>query len=165
MGINVRPHVKVHKSVEIAKRQIAHGAIGLTCATVAEAELMSSAGIKNVMWTKQPASANNIARAVARAETRSVIHVRGGRPACRRLGRGGCFSRHQPSQDRCLGIRRDEPSGHRERPAGGGPGAARSLGRSAWTFEGFMAYSGGAAHTKDLAGSPQEVRRGPGGRS
>src|SRR5581483_5678748 len=42
-GINVRPHVKIHKSVDVAKRQIAEGAIGLTCATMAEAELMSGA--------------------------------------------------------------------------------------------------------------------------
>src|ERR1700680_32477 len=64
-GINVRPHVKIHKSVDVGKRQIAQGAIGLTCATIAEAELMSGAGIKHVLWTKQPASINNISRAIA----------------------------------------------------------------------------------------------------
>src|SRR5580765_3909068 len=64
-GIHVRPHVKVHKSVDVAKRQVAEGAIGLTCATMAEAELMSGAGIKHVLWTKQPVSVNNISRAVA----------------------------------------------------------------------------------------------------
>lgn len=65
VGIHVRPHVKVHKSVDVARRQIAHGAIGLTCATMAEAELMSGAGIRNVLWTKQPASRNNILRAIS----------------------------------------------------------------------------------------------------
>src|SRR5258707_11839829 len=40
-GIHVRPHVKIHKSVDVARRQIAQGAIGVTCATIAEAELMS----------------------------------------------------------------------------------------------------------------------------
>src|SRR5579863_4131412 len=64
-GIAIRPHVKIHKSVDVAKAQMAHGAIGLTCATIAEAELMSNAGLKNVMWTKQPASRNAIERAVA----------------------------------------------------------------------------------------------------
>ena len=59
VGINVRPHVKVHKSVEVAKRQMAFGAIGLTAATIAEAELMSGSGIQGVLWTKQPASQNN----------------------------------------------------------------------------------------------------------
>lgn len=64
-GINVRPHVKIHKSVDVAKRQIALGAIGLTTATIAESELMSGSGLKNVLWTKQPAGVNNVSRAVA----------------------------------------------------------------------------------------------------
>jgi D-serine deaminase-like pyridoxal phosphate-dependent protein len=64
-GINVRPHVKVHKSVDVARRQMGSGAIGLTCATIAEAELFSRAGIKGVLWTKQPVGMNNIQRAVA----------------------------------------------------------------------------------------------------
>jgi D-serine deaminase-like pyridoxal phosphate-dependent protein len=64
-GIHLRPHVKVHKSVDVAKRQIALGAIGLTTATIAESELMSDAGIKDVLWTKQPASVNNLLRAIA----------------------------------------------------------------------------------------------------
>src|SRR5271154_5240998 len=64
-GINVRPHVKVHKSVDVAKHQVAHGAVGLTVATIAEAELFSGAGIKGVLWTKQPVGVNNIQRSVA----------------------------------------------------------------------------------------------------
>ncbi|HYM12872.1 MAG TPA: alanine racemase [Bryobacterales bacterium] len=68
IGINVRPHVKVHKSVDVAKRQIALGAIGLTTATVAEAELFSNAGIRNVLWTAQPVGKNKITRAVALAK-------------------------------------------------------------------------------------------------
>jgi D-serine deaminase-like pyridoxal phosphate-dependent protein len=64
-GINVRPHVKIHKSVDVAKRQLAVGAIGLTTATIAESELMSHAGLQNVLWTKQPAGVNNITRAIA----------------------------------------------------------------------------------------------------
>ena len=34
--IYLRPHVKVHKSVDVAKRQVALGAIGITAATIAE---------------------------------------------------------------------------------------------------------------------------------
>jgi D-serine deaminase-like pyridoxal phosphate-dependent protein len=64
-NLNIRPHVKVHKSVDVAKRQIALGAIGLTVATIAEAELMSGAGIRGVFLTRQPAGKNNIARAAA----------------------------------------------------------------------------------------------------
>lgn len=67
-GIQLRGHVKVHKSPDIAKRQIGLGAIGVTCATVAECELMASAGIKGVLLTRQPTSKNNIARTVALAK-------------------------------------------------------------------------------------------------
>jgi D-serine deaminase-like pyridoxal phosphate-dependent protein len=64
-GIDLRPHVKIHKSVDVGKRQIALGAVGLTTATIAESELMSDAGLKGVLWTKQPASPNNIVRTIA----------------------------------------------------------------------------------------------------
>jgi D-serine deaminase-like pyridoxal phosphate-dependent protein len=67
-GIHLRGHVKVHKSPEIAKRQLALGSIGVTCATVAEAELMASSGIKGVLLTRQPTSKNNIGRTVALAK-------------------------------------------------------------------------------------------------
>jgi D-serine deaminase-like pyridoxal phosphate-dependent protein len=66
-GIRLRGHVKVHKSPEIAKRQVALGSIGVTCATVAECELMVRSGIKGVLLTRQPTSRNNILRTVALA--------------------------------------------------------------------------------------------------
>ena len=44
-GKALRPHAKAHKCVEIARRQIAAGAIGVCVATVAEAEMMAAAGI------------------------------------------------------------------------------------------------------------------------
>ena len=67
-GINLRGHVKVHKSPDIAKRQMALGSIGVTCATVAECELMAGAGIKGVLLTRQPTSKNNIGRTIALAK-------------------------------------------------------------------------------------------------
>src|SRR5437868_10939082 len=67
-GIHLRGHVKVHKSPEIAKRQIALGGIGLTCATVAECELMALSGLKGILLTRQPAGKNNIGRVVALAK-------------------------------------------------------------------------------------------------
>ncbi|MBK9167151.1 MAG: alanine racemase [Bryobacterales bacterium] len=62
VGINVRPHVKIHKCPEVSKRQVALGAIGVCCATIAEAELFSASGIKGVLWTCQPAGRNKIQR-------------------------------------------------------------------------------------------------------
>ncbi len=40
-GLNLRPHVKTHKSPRIAAEQLRLGATGLTCATVREAEVMA----------------------------------------------------------------------------------------------------------------------------
>jgi D-serine deaminase-like pyridoxal phosphate-dependent protein len=47
-GLSVRPHVKTHKCLQIAQRQVAAGATGLTVATVAEAEVFSGAGFLDV---------------------------------------------------------------------------------------------------------------------
>ena len=41
--LNLRPHAKTHKSIEMARRQVAHGAIGLTVAKAGEAEVLSGA--------------------------------------------------------------------------------------------------------------------------
>lgn len=47
-GLALRPHVKTHKCIEIARRQIAAGAAGLTVATIAEAEVFVGAGFPDV---------------------------------------------------------------------------------------------------------------------
>ena len=47
--VNYRPHIKTHKSINIAKKQIEQGAIGVTVATVGEAEVMSNGGIKDIL--------------------------------------------------------------------------------------------------------------------
>ncbi len=66
-GIQLRGHVKVHKSPDIAKRQLALGSIGVTCATVAECELMAHSGVTGILLTRQPTSKNNITRVIALA--------------------------------------------------------------------------------------------------
>ena len=50
VGVNLRPHIKTHKCVQIARLQIAAGAIGVTCAKVGEAEVMvNEAGVEDVL--------------------------------------------------------------------------------------------------------------------
>lgn len=44
-GTRLRPHVKAHKTTELARRQVAHGHRGFTCATVREVEGMAAAGL------------------------------------------------------------------------------------------------------------------------
>ena len=50
-GIALRPHAKTHKSPDIARLQIGAGAAGICCATLAEAEAMSAAGIDGLLVT------------------------------------------------------------------------------------------------------------------
>src|SRR3954469_6771283 len=47
-GVALRPHTKTHKSIAFARRQIAAGAVGLTVATVGEAEVFVDAGFDDV---------------------------------------------------------------------------------------------------------------------
>jgi D-serine deaminase-like pyridoxal phosphate-dependent protein len=50
LGVALRPHAKTHKCPELGKRQMAHGAVGLTVATLAEAEAFIAAGITDLTW-------------------------------------------------------------------------------------------------------------------
>ena len=52
-GVNWRPHVKSHKTIEIARKQIAAGAIGVTCAKLGEAEVLAAAGIGDILIANQ----------------------------------------------------------------------------------------------------------------
>jgi 3-hydroxy-D-aspartate aldolase len=64
-GVALRPHAKTHKSVRIAARQIAAGAVGICCATIGEAEVMAAGGIPGVLVTSPQVTPPKIARAVA----------------------------------------------------------------------------------------------------
>lgn len=63
-GVSLRPHVKAHKSPEIARRQIGAGAIGVSCATLQEAETMVDADIGSVLLTTPVAGAPALQRIV-----------------------------------------------------------------------------------------------------
>jgi D-serine deaminase-like pyridoxal phosphate-dependent protein len=47
-GVALWPHMKTHKMVEVARRQLAAGARGLTCAKIGEAEAMLPSGVKRI---------------------------------------------------------------------------------------------------------------------
>lgn len=59
LGIALRPHAKTHKSVEVARLQVAAGAAGLTVATVGEAVAFAEAGFDDLviaypLWVDAP---------------------------------------------------------------------------------------------------------------
>jgi len=63
-GVDLRPHFKTHKSVEIARRQVAAGAIGMTVAKLDEAAALIDGGITDVLLAYQIVSAPKLARAM-----------------------------------------------------------------------------------------------------
>ena len=54
----LRPHGKSHKCSEIAKRQLAAGAIGVCCTKVSEALVFAKAGVKGTLITSPIVSAS-----------------------------------------------------------------------------------------------------------
>src|SRR6476469_7291409 len=52
-GAQWRPHSKANKTPAIVHKEIAAGAIGVTCAKVGEAEVMAAAGIRDILIANQ----------------------------------------------------------------------------------------------------------------
>jgi D-serine deaminase-like pyridoxal phosphate-dependent protein len=47
-NLNVRPHVKTHKCVEVGRRQVDAGAVGITAGNVGEAEVFAAVGFDDI---------------------------------------------------------------------------------------------------------------------
>lgn len=76
LGVTLRPHVKVHKCVELARIQVEHGAVGVTTATASEAVAMTEAGIDDVFVANQvvdPMALLSLAQAARRAKVTVAV--------------------------------------------------------------------------------------------
>src|SRR5438034_1070574 len=67
-NVKLRPHAKTHKSAYMARRQMAHGAVGLTCATFTEAEVFADAGVDDLLIAHPPVGRPKLERLAALAE-------------------------------------------------------------------------------------------------
>jgi D-serine deaminase-like pyridoxal phosphate-dependent protein len=70
-GVKLRPHAKTHKVLEIAAKQLAAGAVGLTVATLGEAEVFANDGVQDIfiaypLWVG-PRQAERLRRLVDKA--------------------------------------------------------------------------------------------------
>src|SRR5438128_7913681 len=74
-NVKLRPHAKTHKSAEMARRQMAHGAIGLTCATFTEAEVFADAGVEDLLIAHPPVGRPKLERLAALAKRVKRIAV------------------------------------------------------------------------------------------
>jgi D-serine deaminase-like pyridoxal phosphate-dependent protein len=61
----LRPHFKNHKCVPLARRQLAAGAVGMTCAKLGEAEVLVDHGIEDVLIANQVVGELKMKRLVA----------------------------------------------------------------------------------------------------
>src|SRR6266478_777660 len=61
-GVRLRPHAKSHKCAEIARRQIAAGAVGVCCQKVSEAEALVGGGVADVLVTNEIVGRGKTAR-------------------------------------------------------------------------------------------------------
>ncbi len=74
-GMALRPHAKTHKSVEIARLQMAAGAVGVCCAKIGEAEALAAGGIGAILITSPVVTPQAIARLVTLHERIGDLRV------------------------------------------------------------------------------------------
>jgi D-serine deaminase-like pyridoxal phosphate-dependent protein len=67
-GVRLRPHAKTHKVLEIARRQIAAGATGLSVAKTSEAEVFAAAGFRDLFIAYPVVGADKARRLMALGE-------------------------------------------------------------------------------------------------
>jgi D-serine deaminase-like pyridoxal phosphate-dependent protein len=79
-GCAARPHAKTHKCPEVARRQVAAGALGASVATVAEAEALAAGGIPSLLLTSPILDPRKVARMLALAQAGTEVILAVGHP-------------------------------------------------------------------------------------
>jgi D-serine deaminase-like pyridoxal phosphate-dependent protein len=76
-GIGLRPHAKTHKSADIARLQIAAGALGVCVAKIGEAEALHGAGVDDLLITSPLVTDGHIRRALSlrRASASLIVTI------------------------------------------------------------------------------------------
>jgi D-serine deaminase-like pyridoxal phosphate-dependent protein len=157
-GLRLRPHFKVHRCVAIARRQMELGAMGVCTATVAEAELLSQAGIHGVLWTSQPAGANKVRRAVALARQDPTFMFAVDSPEVVDQVEAAAAAAHT-----VVGLVVDVYAGLTRQGIQAGPPAlalAQRVHAAHWLrLRGLMGYAGWASHTHGWEARRERSRR------
>ena len=65
--LRLRPHAKMHKSAELARLQMAHGAVGVCVQKTAEAEALAAGGVTNIYISNEVIAPPKLARVAALA--------------------------------------------------------------------------------------------------
>ncbi len=136
-GVDLRPHAKTHKSVAVGRRQLAAGAVGLSVATVGEAEVFARHGFDDLfiaypLWADRHRGARLGALAERTRLAVGVDSVEGAQAMGRAGGRGE------------IGALVEVDSGHHRsgcRPEGVAA-VARAAERAGLTVRGVFTFPG-----------------------
>ena len=74
-GMRLRPHAKTHKSIALARLQMARGAVGICCAKLGEAEVFADAGVENIRlpYPLNPVNAQRVIELVDRTHLSFIV--------------------------------------------------------------------------------------------
>jgi D-serine deaminase-like pyridoxal phosphate-dependent protein len=147
--VRVRAHAKTHKCPEIARRQVAAGAIGVCCQKVSEAEALVEGGIADVLVSNEIVGAPKLERLAALARQARIGvcaddagNVRDLEAAAAHAGaRLDVYVELEVGMRRC-GVAPGEPALALARSIA----ACRQL-----RFAGLQAYHGRAQHLRTIA--------------
>jgi len=152
--VAVRPHAKSHKCPEIAKQQIARGAVGICCQKISEAQAFADAGINDILLSNELVGSKKIAAALSLARQ---LQARSGQLTI-------CVDHPQAAADlnhaaQAAGMRIPvliELDVGQHRCGVADPRAAVALidqvhRSSGLQFKGLQAYHGSAQHTRSQA--------------
>ena len=149
VGLKLRPHAKTHKSAEVARRQIAAGAVGQCCAKLGEAEALAAGGIDGLLVTSPVAAAQGFARIAAlNARLNDFMVVADSAHCVEGYARAGAAS------GKPLKVLVDIDVGlHRTGILPGAPALALAQGIAAsrhLQFMGLQGYAGSVQHIEDF---------------
>jgi len=148
-GVALRAHGKAHKCPDIAKRQIALGAVGVCCQKVSEAEVFVDAGIGSVLVTNEIVAAAKLARLAALARRADVMVLCDDASVVPLLGESA------RAAGTGLKVLVEVEVGGKRCGIAPGEEAARLAGlierESGLSFAGLQAYCGSAQHKPDYA--------------
>lgn len=148
-GRALRPHAKAHKCAEIAAIQLHHGAAGVCCQKVAEAEVLMARGICNILVTNEIIAPSKLERLACLARQGAVATCVDSTAGIAALSRAAAqydvtirvLVEINVGQDRC-GVEPGVPAVELARAVLDAPHLA---------FDGLQAYHGKSQHFRTAA--------------
>lgn len=146
-GLKLRPHYKSHKCAALAKLQMKHGAVGMTCAKLSEAEDLADIGIDDILIANQivdPAKLRRVADLAKNCRLTVCVdnaeNVRALSLAAENAGSEiHCLIEYDIGMDRCGVTEKEELLAL----------AKEVLACDGLVFDGLQAYAGHVSHVED----------------